>query len=144
MYTWDDLKKLDGKTIPPLSRKKYVNIQYGKYSAKFRKSGTTLEKYIMDKILNDCMDQRIIITPNKFPYDLAPGITHLTIWINPLYAVSPEEVREYLHEFGLDDFVLLGNLPENKSLKQIEHYHLFILDNDYSENLIKSVVSECF
>lgn len=72
--------------------------------------------------------------PNNFPYFVENGIVHYVFWIRPGYQIDHE--RESLrHTIGRHvmsrfrrplDFYYFRNSDENKSVTEIEHYHVFV------------------
>ena len=133
MISFDDLKQYDGN--PPdkaLKRKTYLNVMYGKHVKKLKESGLTISDYILGKILNDYKTDKIIVTQNRFPYDVQTNVMHLLVWLNPLYDGDEKYVRDVLKDSGLDKgtYVLFENDPDHRSVPGVRHFHLFIKTAD--------------
>ena len=72
----------------------------------------------------------VSLTYNKYPYDLLlkylPGVTHKLLWFKG--ALTVEQAKDYLHSFG-KTCCLYENPVALKSIPEISHYQVFLLDN---------------
>ena len=74
--------------------------------------------------------KEVALTYNKYPYDLLlqnlPGVNHVLLWFKG--SLSVEQAKAYLHSIGK-----VGCLYENpvalKSIPEVNHYQVFLLDN---------------
>ncbi len=74
--------------------------------------------------------KEVALTYNKYPYDLLlqnlPGVSHVLLWFKG--SLSVEQAKAYLHSIGK-----MGCLYENpvalKSIPEVNHYQVFLLDN---------------
>ena len=68
------------------------------------------------------------IRKNDFPYDIEPNINHYILWIKD-ESLSIEDI--IYSSFKIDkkeDILWYRNSPENRSIKNIIHYHIFLLN----------------
>ena len=61
------------------------------------------------------------ITINNYPYNIKECVTHNIIWCNK----DREEIKIIL-DCLYEEYVFFKNIPDNKSIKDIEHYHIFV------------------
>lgn len=135
---WTTLKKYDGN--PPekaLPRKVWMNVKYGQYKKKLKEEGKSINSHIIEFLVNK--PDRFFITYNKFPYDLAKGIHHLVVWVNPMYTVSEEEIRSFIESTGVD-YILFANKPKHKSISDIDHYQLFLQEDGLDKLSKKTLI----
>lgn len=74
--------------------------------------------------------QEVSLTSNKYPYDLLlqnlPGVTHALLWFKGSLSVA--EAKTYLQSLG-KVCCLYENPVALKSIPEINHYQVFLLDN---------------
>lgn len=74
--------------------------------------------------------EEVALTRNKYPYDLLlkhlPGVTHALLWFKG--SLSPETAKAYLSSIG-KICCLYENPVALKSIPEINHYQVFLLDN---------------
>jgi len=123
--SWNDLKQYHFN--PPnilLPRKEKVQKKYDVHK---KKIGIPIDKYILNTILHDV---KFKITINLFPYDLEKNILHYILWISPNHKLFKNEIESIINNyFKCQKFICYQNKIEAKSIKTIEHYHIFILQN---------------
>ena len=69
-----------------------------------------------------------LLLENDFPYSLEPGINHYVFWFRGGY--SMEDAYALIKgEFGTES-VVFSNLPHNRTVPDINHYHVFIRGTD--------------
>ena len=75
--------------------------------------------------VSDKNSLQIVITSNKFPYDLRKGIQHKNIFsVAPLTADEINvTIREHIGKNK--DFIWFVNTPDNQSIPDIWHCHFF-------------------
>lgn len=142
--SWEDLIKYDNN--PPdgaLPRQESVKRRYGGYLGALKARGTNIEEDIMGRILKNHTEQRFIITKNDFPYYVDKNVSHMVLWVNPLFASptdSAEETekmaRDFImalisHEYTNDGipvkvYSMFENNPKNRSVTNVRHFQLFI------------------
>jgi len=114
-YTLSDLKKYDHTYR--LLRKKEVEERYEEHIL-FEKGIPEIIEAFKDP------DTKYLFLPNNFPYDVEDGIEHYVFWV-----ASPEYdknfVIDFLSSMGMHDYAIFENLPQHKSIKNINHYHVF-------------------
>lgn len=124
-YPFWFLYKLNTKTIPfALKRSKTIQDKYCKLSA--NKKATFINNLFTSEEIN------FIFKPNNFPYDIDTNITHYVLWIRPglnidnliLINVIKNNIEIVFKK--LYRFSFIKNCPANKSIPEIEHYHIFI------------------
>lgn len=136
--SWSELQQYNKN--PPekaLPRKKGIATRYGYYIKKLKQNNMTIDGHIMKQVFEHCDNDRIVITMNKFPYNVTDDITHLVAWINPLYTTSDEDVYKFLDETGVD-YVAYVNKPAHISVESVRHFQLFIKNKDLSKFDVKS------
>lgn len=74
-----------------------------------------------EKIKNKITDKGYIITENDYPYNVSSDVLHYIIWCNK----NPSEIKKIL-DTKYRKYVFFRNLYKYKSIKRIEHYHIFI------------------
>ena len=87
----------------------------------------SIDNYILDTILHNL---RYKITINRFPYDLEKNISHHILWIFPNHIILKKDIENIINTFfGYKKFICYKNKIEVRSIKTIEHYHIFIFQN---------------
>ena len=125
------IRMLDGKTIDiALSRDNKTQLAYKSRTRNFR-----------DQFVDSLFDPRLVsqhipfrFVPNNFPYFVENGINHFIFWIRPDYECNhdPEFIRSCISLYVISrfrqplEFCFFRNSIENKSILEIEHYHVFI------------------
>ena len=72
--------------------------------------------------------RRPLLTPNRFPYYLAPGIEHWLLWSDPKPADPDAAIRKVLdEEFPAEKFDRFSfiNPPRLRSISDVFHAHIF-------------------
>lgn len=132
LLRWDDLKKYHlNPPYHPIPRHPEVQRLYDLYNLYNLKANL---KFLIKN--NNIGNDSYIITYNNFPYYLEPDITHLVIWILPpseggeisynTSTFSFKDLEDILHQNNIKEYIYFINYPENKSIKDIEHIHLFL------------------
>ena len=119
--SWKYLKQFHFN--PPnilLPRKEKVQKKYDIHKEKI---GMLIDKYILNTILHNL---KYKITINRFPYDIEKNISHHILWISPEYKFERNQVKK---KFKKKKFICYKNKIEVRSIKTIEHYHIFIFQN---------------
>ena len=74
--------------------------------------------------------EEVALTENKYPYDLLlqnlPGVTHVLLWFRG--NLSAEQAKNYVQSQG-KKCCLYENPVALKSIPEINHYQIFLLDN---------------
>lgn len=74
--------------------------------------------------------EEVALTYNKYPYDLLlqhlPGVTHALLWFKG--SLSIDKAKVYLQSIG-KTCCLYENPVVLKSIPEINHYQVFLLDN---------------
>ena len=121
---WNDLKHLHlTQKYYLFPRRKEVVESYDKFKSELNISIDEYIKCILNKI-----EGNIVIRKNDYPYDLEENILHYVVWMKG--DESKEDVVNYLDNLTLLDYVLFENVGELKSVPEIRHYHLFLLEKD--------------
>lgn len=87
------------------------------------------EKYKISKdfvIFKDYISQNVningyMITYNHFPYNINDNLSHFIIWSN----LEINQIETILNN-SFTGFIFFKNIPQNKSIVEIEHYHIFV------------------
>ena len=122
---WETLKKC--KLLTKLTRKYEIQKAYDNE----KKNIGNYDKYLLNTYLNN---QLYNLQLNKFPYDLEKNIIHYVLWLNPIIQESFIHNRKFIYTIlkkYIPDkpFLFHMNLPENRSIKSIPHYQVFIKMN---------------
>lgn len=141
ILTWNYLQQFDNNP-PQLKLPRNINTQ-NKYEI-FINQLDIKQKTVSDYIISKYFDNNTLeynITPNDFPYNTTDDIKHLLIWFNPNNKLNenlPDTFNDGLHkgyikfllneidEYNNKDFIMWENLPNNKSVNDIRHIHIFI------------------
>lgn len=74
--------------------------------------------------------EEVSLTYNKYPYDLLlqnlPGVSHALLWFKG--SLSIDTAKAYLHSLG-KTCCLYENPVALKSIPEVSHYQVFLLDN---------------
>jgi hypothetical protein len=124
------LKSVQGEYISALGR---LRAEYG-----------GIDNYIRAK-LEAHRGQDLVITRNKYPYNLAPGIIHLVLWVNPLGPkvgqIGLPEIHQYLAgKIEGAQYILFKNEKAHQSVRSITHYQLFMKQSAYRKSKGLSIV----
>ncbi len=83
--------------------------------------------------------EELALTNNKYPYDLLlqnlPGVTHALLWFKG--SVSTKAAKAYLKSLG-KICCLYENPVSLKSIPEINHYQVFILNHPVSMTFVKA------
>lgn len=75
----------------------------------------------------------VALTGNKYPYDRLlmhlPGVTHALLWFKG--SLSADQAQAYLESLG-KTCCLYANPVALKSIPEINHYQVFMIDNVHS------------
>ena len=106
-----------------------TDTRYKFKKAELKKNGISICDYLKTKLFsgyNKYKEYRII--ENEFKYNLANGIFHYNIWINPSVYKYYDETR--IKQISKNimknrNFIIFKNLEHNMSVPSIVHYHIF-------------------
>ena len=121
MITFSKLKDLvDENHISKiqLKRKPEIMFQYQNYIKTIDYS--SFENFIFENKTD------YIIRQNDFPYDLEPNIKHYILWLKD-ESLDVEIILLENNFIFNDNLIWYRNSPENRSIKNIVHYHIFTL-----------------
>jgi hypothetical protein len=82
------------------------------------------ERFVLENVL---CGRDVLLEPNRFPYQLPPGITHWTIWSRKSY--SHEELCEYINGWlnaRKPHNVIGWNYDDNRGNRTIDIWHVHI------------------
>ncbi len=99
----------------PLKRNIIIQNQYDNH----QKSNFNI--LFKENIRKNISKKGYIITVNNYSYNIKENIEHNIIWSNK----NKEEIKNIL-DCLYDDYVFFKNIQDNKSIKDIEHYHIFV------------------
>jgi hypothetical protein len=89
-------------------------------------SNATENKRTMNIIKSILTFRNYYLTPNDYPYDLAPGIKHYIIWFNACTMENAVKIASICLNTCSSNIIVFVNDDKNKSILDIEHYHIFI------------------
>ena len=62
-----------------------------------------------------------LLNKNNYPYNITNNIKHFIIWTN----FTPLKIKNILDN-KFNNYIFFKNIEKNKTIKDLEHYHLFI------------------
>ena len=106
-----------------LRRKKEIQSQYI-----LHKKNNGVDKFV--DLLNHNHNKYFILV-NTYPYNINNGVKHYVLWLKDNnIQVSYEIIKNELEKNNIRlPFCYGKNLPKNKSIPEIEHYHIFVKYN---------------
>ena len=107
--------KENNKIYYPLERNNIVKKKYD------NSKKSTLHTEYKENIRKNILNHGYIITINNYPYNVEKNIIHNIIWCNK----NKDEIKNIL-DCLYNEYVFFNNIQENKSIKDIEHYHIFV------------------
>lgn len=127
-YSWDFIKQFHNN--PPsinIKRKKEIEEKYVLHKKKLKDKNINIEDYLDNLLFKN--NFKYIITKNDFPYNLENNIEHKLLWINPNYInlFNDKLINEIINmRMRGKTYVYFENIDNNKSIKSIRHYHIFV------------------
>lgn len=121
MHAWHTLED----TSITLTRMQHTEDRYRAHRANVLATYPSMSQYIREKVMDNTTG--LYFTDNKFPYHLESGVSHFILW-NPRNTALPACQRHVHYHFSptLFDVCLRQNLPHQRSVPDIPHYHVFI------------------
>jgi hypothetical protein len=120
MLSIQDLQ-LYSKENPPLKtlgRNEEINKSY----IKFNSDKKNKEQFI--KTINECLlKQDYYFHLNHFPYNIEPHIEHLLLWWRKDINID----KLIISKFNNKVITYWINLPDNNSITDIKHAHIFVI-----------------
>ena len=80
----------------------------------------------LEHIKNLLIIDSYCILQNNYPYNLEENIDHFCFWFSQKYTMD-EALIIIKNKFNTDNVIIFCNAHSIKSVKEIEHYHIFIL-----------------
>lgn len=128
--TWSELLALKNK-IPKFRNNITRFTKDNQYYNNHQKS-IPRQQYIQ-RIIDEIGNKNYKITPNKFPYSRLiqhlPNVKHYCLWSNikePSSDIIESEIKKKFPNLNYFWFV---NPPNNKSIPEIWHCHIFVNEN---------------
>lgn len=127
MYSWEFLSQFGPKNPPHivLERSSKVQKDYDNY----RSSSKNSTQSFLERIFPEEENKEIIIRQNDFPYNCEKSIQHKVVWIHPNSNITTEEIIDYIFKIS-KNIIYFENIEENKSIKAIRHFHVFIREDN--------------
>lgn len=137
---WNDLKKFH--CFPPtfqLKRQPHVEFNYSKHKQDLKKIQCSLKNHIFKTQFSNKNNCKYSLSRNPFPYHIDNNILHFILWIHPSfnsyfpYNVPSIFIDNIIQTYFTDqkkdiqEFIYFENLDSNKSIPEIRHLHVFIL-----------------
>lgn len=131
-YPFWFLYKLNKKTISfALKRSNYIQNKYINLHA-------SKKQEFIDNLFTS-QDINYVFKPNNFPYAVDDNIIHYVLWIRPGLIINGTLLNTVIFRHiklifkPNPKYSFIKNSVSNKSIPQIEHYHVFIsLDHSYN------------
>lgn len=156
LITWNELLKFNYKiVIIKLNRNNDIEEKYNIHKKNLLKNNILLKDYLINKLFNNDPKIKFKLSINQFPYNTDKNIKHLLLWINPLYLYNKnnennteisfkniteefnymkniflsliKDNKEIYLDRSIKDLIIFKNSQKTKSIKDIEHYHIFLL-----------------
>lgn len=127
MQPWSVVKTWSCLNPPSdIIRQPCVQQQYNLFKQQLQQQNIDVNDYMAQQLFSQ-RNQKLAFLPNKFPYWVEPGVHHWVLWVNtPVYRVTVKDVEVLLTKvLRGHPFVFFQNLPENRTVLQLEHYHVF-------------------
>jgi hypothetical protein len=121
MISWNYLSQFNEKNPPQetLYRKKEIQDKY----ETFRDSlDIPIADYLHSTLFSDQNYRDYNLRLNDFPYNMEETISHYILWINPTSKSLP--VKSIIQS-KFKNFIYFMNVPKNRSVMEIPHYHIF-------------------
>lgn len=141
--SWETIKKFDCNPINfNICRSPDVDLKYKKHVAELEKQSIDISTHILRSLFNN--DLSVVFSRNEFPYWIEKRVQHIICWIRPNYIEEIEYVREYVDlkckQINTENCVIFENLQKNKSVKKINHFHIFaIIPEENIDQFIKTL-----
>jgi hypothetical protein len=125
MVTWSELMGYNLKTVPfKLPRRPETWDAYHHYGA--------IGLAEIRKTLLEC---DFLLRPNDFPYDIksynGQAVSHWVFWYNNDCNYTMSQAFDRCQSlFGHDDIIVIENIVANKSVPDLPHFHVFVLDSE--------------
>lgn len=133
--TWQDLEKFHKTLVNDRIVYRTNQVIYD-YSSNLKNLSRLLsyDEYLSKKLFLDSTELYQYL-PNKYPYNLAPGIKHMVLWINPiLHSFDPNDfdlVEKIIDIIGKNKkFLFYRNGIATSSINDIIHYQVFELEKN--------------
>jgi hypothetical protein len=131
VLTWDLLNSFNQQSPPKynLGRKDAVQEKYDKHREWMKSAKVNVKSYINKKF--NLPEKGIVIIENEFPYHCANGIKHYVVWIHDSHRYTMVSLESYIQQkLKTDDdtcvnYVFYQNIPQNSSIANVDHYHVF-------------------
>ena len=121
-FSWEHLTQYHCQYLDiVLSRKKEIACQY-----EIDKHNGTCSANL-EKIKEFLKTNSFLIWTNSYPYDVELNVRHYVFWFSQNYTMEDAVEIAKVH-FKTDNIVIMCNIQSLKSVLDIEHYHLFVLD----------------
>ena len=127
-YTFEYLLTLNGK-ITSLGLHRRIEIQDN-----YRDKSSEVRALFINNIKNKLKDSSVYFVINNYPYNVPRYIKHYVLWICPGLIMNNNTIYSAIKsnifiEFGTHlKFAYFKNIGENKSIMEIDHYHVFIMN----------------
>ena len=126
-YPFSFIRKLNKKTIGfALHRQDVVQDSYEDKTLQAKR------QYI-DGIKRRLEESNTCFTVNDYPYNVPRYVKHYVLWVRPGLTMNDEALDNAIRssifiEFGMRmNFAYFKNTEKNRSVRDIEHYQVFIL-----------------
>lgn len=127
---WVDLQPFHQTMVSQVfPRSPEVLARYQAYQDDLKKRDLSMDQVIFERYFREA-SVHWVLDVNAFPYDLAPGIQHLTLWLHPDYSWSPQQITEILQQTLPDrEYIIMKNSPQTQSVRSIPHFHIFMKED---------------
>ena len=121
-FSWNELKKFHCKYLEiVIPRKTEVLCQY----ENDKQNGIC--QLQLDKIKDFLKINNFLINENSYPYNIDKNVQHCLFWFSKGYTMNDTLQIAYKY-FNTHNIIIMCNIQSLKSVIDIEHYHLFILN----------------
>lgn len=124
--TWDEIHKVISRN-ELFERDPETMQTYQQYKDELQEKGIDISHYVGTSLFPLTKPEDFAITLNNYPYSLQEDIINYVVWLNPRTTLTDTKYQELLEHLRvvLGDFLIKQNPMENKSVKGVEHFHVF-------------------
>jgi len=126
MISWNYLSQFNEKNPPQetLYRKKEIQDKYETFRASLN---VPISEYLHSTLFGNQDSRDYNFRLNDFPYHTEDTITHYILWINPISDQKNSlPVKSIIQlKLKVKNAVYFMNVPKNRSIMKIPHYHIF-------------------
>jgi hypothetical protein len=113
-----------------LHRTTEIEEKYVLHTKMVKEMYGNIDTYILKEVIKN---NEILLIDNAFPYSVQPGIKHKLLWISPSSKTPIDNIVDaqnyietHLWIYADNPVIIFVNCENNKSVKSIAHFHVFV------------------